>query len=206
MTTAISIDLETLKARYDAAILSIGAAVIDLDTGKLGANFYREITLDSAMKAGSVSADTLEWWIGQSDKAKRVFTGQGKKTPLSVALDELRTFIMKHPKATVWGNGSSFDISILEYAYDHGCVGLKEPWSYWDIRDMRTIVDVANIDKKDFPTRGVHHNALDDAIYQAEVISAAWRKVRGSLGLLKTTAASPAPRKAPQPVTTDDEL
>jgi hypothetical protein len=204
VTPAISIDLETLKARYDAAILSIGAASVDLDTGKLGDTFYREITLSSAMKAGSISPDTLEWWIGQSDKAKRVFTGQGAKTPLSVALDDLRTWIMKHPKATVWGNGSSFDITILEYAYDHGCVGLKEPWAFWDIRDMRTIVDVAGLDKRDVQMSGVAHNALDDAVHQAKVISMAWRKVRGSLGLLP--AAKSTSRVPVTAAVEDDEL
>lgn len=204
MTTAISIDLETLKARYDAAILSIGAAVIDLDTGTLGETFYREITLDSAMKAGGVSADTLSWWLNQSEKARRVFASGPKKKLLVVALDELRTFVLRYPKATIWGNGASFDISILEYAYDHGTVGMSEPWSYWSIRDMRTIVDVANIDKKDYPSTGTHHNALDDAVFQAQVISAAWRKVRGALGLLPEPKAS-KPVKKPVPATEDED-
>lgn len=203
-TPAISIDLETLKARYDAAILSIGAAVIDLDTGKMGETFYREISLSTAMKSGSVSADTLCWWVGQSEKAKRIFTGEGKKTPLSVALDELRTFVLKHPGATVWGNGSSFDISILEYAYDHGCVGLSEPWAYWDVRDMRTIVDAAGVKAKDFARVGVHHNALDDAVFQAQVIHQCWVKIRSALGLLN---AKPAPQPVkPATVETEDEL
>jgi len=202
MPTAISIDLETLKARYDAAILSIGAAAIDLDTGKLGSTFYREITLASAMKAGNVSPDTLAWWVGQNDKAKRVFTNQGKKTPLPVALDELRVFILEHKGATVWGNGSSFDITILEYAYDHGCVGLSEPWSYWNIRDMRTIVDVAGVDKKDMPQVGVAHNALDDAVFQAQVIHHCWVKIRSALGMLKS---KPAPAAVPQAAPAHDE-
>lgn len=202
--TAISIDLETLAARYNAAILSIGAAAIDLDTGKLGETFYREITLSSAMKAGKVSPDTLEWWLKKGEAAKRVFTGQAKKTPLSVALDELRTYVLKHKDATVWGNGSSFDISILEHAYDNGCVGLTEPWAYWNVRDMRTIVDVAGIKKDEMKRNGTHHNALDDAIFQAEVISAAWRKIRGAIGMLPAGKRSPAP--APATVTEDEEL
>jgi hypothetical protein len=202
MPTAISIDLETLKSRYDAAILSIGAAAIDLDTGKLGKTFYREINLATAMKAGSISPDTLAWWVGQNDKAKRVFSDHGKKVPLSVALYDLGLYVAEHKGATVWGNGSSFDITILEYAYDHGAVGQQEPWAYWDVRDMRTIVDVAAVDKKSIPSVGVAHNALDDAIFQAHVIHRCWVKIRSALGLLKV---KPAPAAVPQPAPAHDE-
>jgi hypothetical protein len=173
-----SIDLETLGTRYNAAILSIGVQQFDIGTGKLGETFYREIDLDSAIKAGKVTGSTLAWWALQGDVAKRVF-GDKNKSPLSVALDDLRTWMLKKAtKPKVWGNGSSFDISILEHAYDNGAVGLKEPWFYTNIRDMRTIMDYLQAEMK--PKReGTHHNALDDAKYQAQCISAAHRAITG---------------------------
>lgn len=203
---ALSIDLETLKARYDAAILSIGAAFINLDTGKLGETFYREITLNSALKGGKVDGDTLSWWCKQDEKARRVFGDQAKKFTLPTALDQLNNFFRLHPGATVWGNGSSFDISILEYNYDNGCIGLKEPWAYWKVRDMRTIVDVAGLTKPEtiMKAGSTAHNALDDAIRQAGVISMAWRKLRVGIGMLK-----PVPAADVRPVvkpSQDDEL
>jgi len=171
-----SIDLETLGTRYNAAILSIGVQQFDIDSGKLGETFYREIDLDSAIKAGKVTGSTLAWWALQGEVAKRVF-GDKNKTALSVALDELCTWMKKlssNPK--VWGNGSSFDISILEHAYDHGAVGQKEPWRYTNIRDMRTIMDYLPAEMK--PKReGTHHNALDDAKYQARCIAEAHYKI-----------------------------
>jgi hypothetical protein len=208
---ALSIDLETLKARYDAAILSIGAAFINLDTGKLQETFYREITFNSAIKGGKIDGDTLSWWCQQDAKARRVFGDQAKKVTLSTALDQLNNFFRLHPGATVWGNGSSFDITILEHNYDHGCVGLKEPWAYWKVRDMRTIVDVAGLTKPEtmMVAGSVAHNALDDAIHQAMVISKAWRKVRTAMGVLKAQAevntkpVKPAPDQHHGP---DDEL
>jgi hypothetical protein len=169
-----SIDLETLGTRYNAAILSIGVQQFDIDTGKLGETFYREIDLDSAIKAGKVTGSTLAWWAQQGDAAKRVF-GDKNKSPLSVALDELRTWMLKKAtKPKVWGNGSSFDISILEHAYDNGAVGLKEPWWYTNIRDMRTIMDYCLVKPK---REGTHHNALDDAKYQAQCIAAAHQTI-----------------------------
>lgn len=198
---ALSIDLETLKARYDAAILSIGAAFINLDTGKLGETFYREITLNSALKGGVVDGDTLSWWCQQDAKARRVFGDQAKKVTLPTALDQLNNFFRMHPGATVWGNGSSFDISILEYNYDHGCVGQKEAWAYGKVRDMRTIVDVAGLTKPEtvMAAGSVAHNALDDAIHQAHVISKAWRKVRVAMGQLKAQSDASAKPVKPAP-------
>lgn len=193
---AISIDLETLGTRVHAPIVSIGAVQFERSTGKIGETFYREIDINSAIRAGRVDGSTLCWWMQQGDKARRVFSDNGK-TPLAVALDDLRAFYLKTPKAVVYGNGSIFDISILEYAYEHGAVGLRHPWDFWLVRDMRTIVEDAGMDgeanKHLWPARqGVHHNALDDAVYQAQVISVAWQRIQKALTLLKQPTAKPA--------------
>ena len=103
MNDHFSIDLETLGTRYNAAILSIGVQQFDIDTGKLGETFYREIDLDSAIKAGKVTGSTLAWWALQGEVAKRVFGDKGK-SPLAVALDDLRTWMMKkasNPKVMI---------------------------------------------------------------------------------------------------------
>lgn len=176
-----SIDLETLGTRCDAPILSIGVAQFDIDSGKLGATFYHEVEMESALRAGRVSADTLAWWVQQSERAKRVFERREGKLVLQSVLFELTSWMRAKSLAPiVWGNGATFDIGILEYAYSHHCVGLQEPWHFTNIRDMRTLVHVADFNKSSwpFPKNGTAHNALDDAVHQAGVISAAWRKVR----------------------------
>lgn len=197
-----SIDLETLSIKHDAAILSIGAQEFSPSSGKLGGNYYAEIDLQSAMKAGHVDADTLRWWISQDAKAKRVF-GRENKKPLAVALDELLQWMRGRSMAPkVWGHGATFDITILESAYENGCVGLQPAWRYVNIRDIRTVVDIAQA-IADFKIEqvarvGVHHNALDDATYQANVVIAAYEALRR----LKGAKAS---AKKPAPVTTADE-
>lgn len=174
-------DLETLSNKYDSAIISIGFQQFDPNTGKLGATFYREIDFNSAAKYGRVTGDTLAWWMSQGDKARRVFTENKKdKVSLPQALDELATWMRGRAIAPkVWGNGATFGVTILEHAYDKGCVGLVPPWHYTNVRDMRTAVDMAGLTPGEWPKReGVHHNALDDAVYQAKVISACWMKIR----------------------------
>lgn len=176
-----SIDLETLSTRWDAAILSIGCVKFDRDTGEIGRRFYKEISLDTAIARGHVSGDTLAWWMGQTQGARRVFTTKNRE-PLANALMLLSEFIGRNDCARVWGNGATFDITILEHAYATGAHGLTPSWHFTNIRDMRTIVDAAT--EKGFnpwqvPRVGIHHNAVDDAEYQAKVIASCWQALTG---------------------------
>lgn len=200
-----SIDLETLGTRWNSAIISIGVQQFDRDTGKMGGTFYKEIELDSAIKSGKVSGSTLAWWMRQDTKAKRVFSESSEKVSLATALDALSTWLRSQPgQPRVWGNGATFDITILEHAYDVGCVGLKESWHYTNIRDMRTLVDAAQIDPSHacFDNHGVAHNALDDAARQARIISTCWQLItKKSAAPTKGSAAKPVRQTQAQ----DDE-
>lgn len=206
-----SIDLETLHVRYNAAIIAIGCVQFDANTGCIGNKFYVEIDFNSAIKSGKVSGETLKWWMQQSDKAKRIFTDDEKKTPLPVALDELRTFILKNCKSPkdlrVFGNGATFDITILEHAYDAGAVGQREPWNFRNVRDMRTICDLAALSDDEWPARiGTHHNALDDATHQANCIAVAYQKIQRGLAALIREGKATKPVKTKTVIEEDEEL
>jgi hypothetical protein len=178
MKTDISLDLETLSKRNDAAILSIGATEFDRNTGEIIRSLYAEIDIDSAISVGHVDGSTLSWWMRQEPAARAIFNEDRVKLPLTVALLQLNEFVGATP-ACVWGNGATFDISILETAYNKAMLRAA-PWEYWNIRDMRTIVEAARtlgFEKAMVPFMGTKHNALDDAAHQARIISAAWRAV-----------------------------
>jgi len=54
-------------------ILSIGAVFFDIDSGKLGKNFYSIISQDSCRLVGlKVEQETLKWWNSQSVEAKKL--------------------------------------------------------------------------------------------------------------------------------------
>lgn len=57
-----------------------------------------------------------------------------------------------------------FDITILENWF-RAC-NTPIPWKFWNVRDVRTIVDWFNIDTRSYEREGVHHNALDDCLHQ----------------------------------------
>lgn len=180
MSIDISIDLETLSNKFNSPILSIGAAKFDRLTGKVGPTFYVEIDPDDAIRYGLVSASTLAWWIKQDAKARRVFEPSNKKVQLKMGLQMLGDFVRAQGAgAKPWGNGSSFDITILEHAYEVAGQGLEPQWKFWDIRDMRTIIDVAESMGfvKARLIEGIAHNALDDAVHQAKEIARAFAHI-----------------------------
>jgi exodeoxyribonuclease VIII len=63
----------------------------------------------------------------------------------------------------IWGNGASFDNVILANAYRRN--DLNIPWKYYNDRCYRTMKSLAPHIKME--REGTHHNALSDAISQA---------------------------------------
>lgn len=156
----VMIDIETLDTGNNAAVLSIGAVYFDRKTGKTGEQFYCRISMDDALSHGSLSDDTLEWWNRQPDEAR--IEAFGGKERINDAAERLIGFIK--PDSQAWGNGSVFDITILENWFRS--VGKKAPWDFWNVRDVRTIESWFDINKRDFVRDGTHHNALDDCLFQ----------------------------------------
>lgn len=153
------VDLETGDNCPTAAIVSIGAVVFS--PSGVGRSFYRAVDINTSVGIGlTVSADTMAWWGRQSAEAREVFTDPAR-APVQRALDEFAAFLSDLPDVKVWGNGASFDNAILQVAYR--LCGLPLPWKFWNDRCYRTA-------SADLPRRtqsGTHHNALDDAVSQA---------------------------------------
>lgn len=162
----VMIDLETIGNDYDGIFTNIGACVFNPETGEIGETFYSCITWESSVAAGrTITPDTVKWWMGQSEEARKEILADGKE--LDIVLFEFKKFLPED--AIVWGNGSNFDIGKLETAYGYHNV----PWRFFNIRDVRTVCELAKglVDRKDIPFVGVKHHALDDAIHQATYVS-----------------------------------
>lgn len=183
MSRDIAISLATLGTRYSAPILAIGAAQFDRVTGKVGATFYEEVEFKSAVKAGKPEGDMIVWWANQADESRRVLnkdSGVDKRnlaTALQLFGDWARTVGKGVP--IVWGNGATFDISMLEYAYDNGCVGLQEPWHPSNIRDSRTLVDAVEFTTGKTPKLTfMHFDPRKNAKTHAEVLIELFKMLR----------------------------
>ncbi|EFJ2807363.1 exonuclease [Escherichia coli] len=174
----LMIDLETMGKNPDAPIISIGAIFFDPQTGDMGPEFSKTIDLETA--GGVIDRDTIKWWLKQSREAQSAIMTD--EIPLDDALLQLREFIDENSGeffVQVWGNGANFDNTILRRSYERQ--GIPCPWSYYNDRDVRTIVELGKAIDFDartaIPFEGVRHNALDDARYQAKYVSAIWQKL-----------------------------
>ena len=160
-------DLETLGTVPGCAILSIGAAAYDDE--KVGETFYTPIYLDSCRDAFlTICPKTQDWWNKQGEDAQKVLTdvlSLETSVTLRMGLEKFNAWITRHcgMQCRVWGNGSDFDNAILAAAYD--AVKLRPAWKFTNNRCYRTVKALAPAIKLE--RVGTYHNAVDDAVSQA---------------------------------------
>ena len=170
----LMIDLETMGKKSNAPIVVIGAVFFDPQTGEIGPTFYIVISLVDAMDTGAVpDGSTIEWWLAQSSEARSAILVDQVK--LVDALIQFREFINEYSDeefVQVWGNGATFDNTILRTSYER--LNIPCPWRYYNDRDVRTIVELGKTIGFDARTvilfEGVRHHALDDARHQRNTL------------------------------------
>ena len=164
----VMLDIETLGTKPGSVVLSIGAVYFDPDDG-IGAEFYREIALESSQAVGmTIDADTLRWWLAEGKEGALRSILNGGNDPLLDVLLALTAWFNSSgrgnpAKVQVWGCGAGFDQVLVKDAYAR--VGLPVPWQFWNERCFRTLKAL----RPDIQAERVNnHNALSDARNQAE--------------------------------------
>lgn len=165
----IMVDLETLDTEPTAVVISLGACLFDIEKKIIPSTFYMAAEVQEQMDRGrTISADTIKWWMGQNNAAQHVFKEKAK--PMA---EVLKTFVFwlntvgGKKDRLVWGNGSTFDISMLENLFK--MYGMERPWNYNGIMDLRTFKRFVGRGDK-IPQPLIHHNALEDAKTQAQYV------------------------------------
>jgi len=164
----IMIDLETLSLDTNAAILQIAAVVFERD-GNISELLHMHLDV-SKQKEREVDFDTAVRWCLKQDDPVKAFSGG---ISLSAALLELRELVEDDDR--VWGNGSHFDITILEDAFKKCQIPI--PWQYYNIRDVRTVCDLASLDVRELNFEGEKHNARDAALHQVKYLTNAMKGI-----------------------------
>jgi exodeoxyribonuclease VIII len=176
MKNDIMIDLETLATSPDATVLSIGAVKFDPFGDELNNpqmdRFYVRVDLDSCDRLGLVTSDsTIAWWAQQSQEAQdEAFNPEGR-VDIVDAMNQLYKFCWGAKR--VWSNGAGFDVVIMEHIFRK--IGKAYPWSYWAVRDCRTIYDLG-IEANRPPV--LKHHALEDAWNQAVGVQNVLKELR----------------------------
>ncbi len=175
----IMIDIETLDTRPSSLVLTIGAVLFD-GTGSSD-QFHTALNVDEQVRYGrTMSMATLGWWMKQGSNS--AILDQVTKEQRLVG-ERLREFFNFYTRVSllerVWANSPSFDITILEsLAKD---VGLTVPWSYRQLRDVRTLREEARMDRNWTPENwdGTAHDAVNDCLLQIATVIEARRILKG---------------------------
>lgn len=182
--THLMVDLEGFGSNPDAPIVSIGAVFFNPETGGMGSEFYKVISLGSSTAfGGQPDADTILWWLKQSAEARSAILVDDA-IPLDDALLQLNEFICENAangptSVQLWGNGATYDNVLLRNSYKR--TGIPAIWEFWNDRDVRTIVELGKAiginPRYEIPFEGEQHNALADARHQVKYISAIWQQL-----------------------------
>jgi hypothetical protein len=185
----VMVDLETMGTGPDAAIIAIGAVEFDPVAGDTGETFYEVVSLESSVQGGGViDPSTVIWWLGQSEDARSAVRAEG--VHINIALIRFAEWLGRRALADdlrLWGNGAGFDNVVLEAAYRRG---LRHcPWHFWNNRCYRTMKgmypDVRAV------RSGTHHNALDDAMTQAQHLIAIMQRGAPAQGVAAACEHAP---------------
>jgi exodeoxyribonuclease VIII len=183
----LMIDIETVGTGPEACILTIAAQTFDpLGTGYHKQQFYARIDPDSQPDR-NIEQGTIDWWATQPAAAQEEAFGSDNRIPLDTALEELGRLIWRSfgsdnripldtaleelgrliwRSKSIWANGPTFDMNILEHAYKSFHRPL--PWQYYRVRDARTVYAL-------YPGLGkppTSHHALEDCRRQIDLLQA----------------------------------
>ena len=172
MAKHLMVDLETMAVSPNASVLTLGAVHFNPYGDGYSDKLYMRINIDDQDKLNrEVDPSTLDWWAKQSPAVMEEAFNPDDRVPLEEAIDRFHKFAWGCD--AFWSHGSIFDIVIIENIYRQ--LNRTPPWSFWQIRDTRTLFDLGW--DPDMPKGGLH-NALEDAIRQATGVQNIYSKLK----------------------------
>lgn len=178
MSEHVMVDIETLGRTEKAVILSIGATKFNPnDLGEVISKFYVTVSPQSCVDIGmTMDVSTIMWWMHPDRSVARdqLITEAGSRLDIHSALEGFAIWYGPNSLPT-WGNGATFDNVILKNTY--ALARMELPWTFRDDRCFRTLKNL--VPKQEEFFFGTHHNALDDAMYQTQML----QRIVAALGI-----------------------
>ncbi|KAA5938669.1 3'-5' exoribonuclease [Pantoea sp. Bo_2] len=176
----IMIDIEALDVRPTAAIAAIGAVAFNPETGDVTDKLYCRVDIESSEQSGgTLGASTVKWWLRQSADVRAELICEEAVT-VERALADLNLFVLRKGSfgdCIVWSKGTDYDFPILYSAMARA--GIAPAWKYHQVRDVRTLLETLPLIGADsaraVPFEGAPHQALNDALHQARLVTFVWR-------------------------------
>lgn len=184
------LDMETLAVGHSPAILSLGAVMFDphgtdtleslrsmqpLDAeGPLPVGFYVKIKLDEQVPFRAIDINTIRWWMGQSDTARKEAFQDPNVIPFREAITAFAIWLQKMGMKEIWSFGAKADLLWIETAF--AAAGVQTPIHYRSENCLRTFVKWA-MEPKPVLEGMTSHNAFDDACLQAIWVQRAFKNL-----------------------------
>lgn len=164
MANNYMIDIETFGTAPSTVVTAVGIVVFNkeriLDTLTVHLDIKEQIEAQR-----QIDGSTILWWLRQSKEAQNaLLSGQSIAKSVMAGLKEIEDLFKTYSPGGVWGNASTFDNVIVSDLFRQA--RRKQPWDFWNDRCYRTMKNVYPDVK--IKTVGVKHDALSDAISQAE--------------------------------------
>jgi DNA polymerase III epsilon subunit-like protein len=173
--TFVMIDCETMGLNpARSPLLSVGAVAYTYGKGILLQDEWK-LHFDEQIDIGrKPNGNTLEWWLGQSDAARKSLKGIANGSSLEFLERSLKEFWetvktchnVAQDDMYVVGNGANFDIALIDGLLDN-----RAPWKYTNVCCFRTWgLDYDDLIDWHLKLPGqVPHSALSDAEWQATI-------------------------------------
>lgn len=182
----IMIDMETPATNLTTAPISLGAVQFCLPFGIARPQFYERASLESIEKYGfAIDKSTMDWWDKQ-DAAIRTeaFGGTQSITQLLENFHSWCTLNFGYASGVadtsnieLWSRGAGFDCEILKHCF-YELFG-NYPFDFRKHMCQRTIERLMPAELVSLCGKNTgKHNALSDAIFQADVMDVALRNIR----------------------------
>jgi len=160
--TDLMLDIETFGTSPSSVIAQVGACYFDRRTGEIGGTFLENLDWQESVNFGfKLEVEILRWWFNQSDMARMSITAKPSMS-LSQTMVQFKQFSSQ--AKSIWCH-ATFDYPLVEIYMKK--LRINVPFNYQKVRDIRTLLDLSGLKKKDFPVRvGTAHTALADCKYQ----------------------------------------
>lgn len=168
----IMLDIETLGTSTDSIVIQVAMVKFDRN-GNIGESLSVNLNRDEQLRLGlGYSQSTLDWWNRTNpDLLKSLLTEN--VNDLAEGLAKISGFIGRNDY--LWCH-ATFDAPILNNLFE--AVGMKAPWGYKNVRDIRTLVDLTNLNLNDYNwTAEKTHDALDDCKFQIKYCCDAFKRI-----------------------------
>ena len=177
----LMLDLETLGTLPTAVVVQI--AIVQFDPRTMVETTYRETCIEpqSELDLGcTVSGPTLSWWFLQP-AATRDYWLKPRISPLNShdAWSFISNGLQTWAYDRIWCH-TCFDMPIVDYHLNAWNLPLPD---YRKWRDIRTLVDLSNMDLEEWKHHHVtmmEHNALQDCRRQIHYCHEALMTVKGN--------------------------